>query len=152
MAKQNTKSTRKINKTNLAKKLEKTTKKVVAKSKFFVVKNKLELFDVVELSTKRPVFKNVGLSETANKISRTLKRTPNNNLNITVEKITDALRKHESDMMKHYNDIIFYKHTLKTTKDIERFYVTESRIEMSIGYFKHKKDTLHSYIHPASKD
>jgi len=152
MAKQNTKSTRKINKTNLAKKLEKTTKKVVAKSKFFVVKNKLELFDVVELSTKRPVFKNVGLSETANKISRTLKRTPNNNLNITVEKITDDLRKHESDMMKHYNDIIFYKHTLKTTKDIERFYVTESRIEMSIGYFKHKKDTLHSYIHPASKD
>lgn len=152
MAKQNTKSTRKINKTSLAKKLEKTTKKVVAKSKFFVVKNKLELFDVVELSTKRPVFKNVGLSETANKISRTLKRTPNNNLNITVEKITDALRKHESDMMKHYNDIIFYKHTLKTTKDIERFYVTESRIEMSIGYFKHKKDTLHSYIHPASKD
>lgn len=152
MAKQNTKSTRKINKTNLAKKLEKTTKKVVAKSKFFVVKNKLELFDVVELSTNRPVFKNVGLSETANKISRTLKRTSNNNLNITVEKITDALRKHESDMMKHYNDIIFYKHTLKTTKDIERFYVTESRIEMSIGYFKHKKDTLHSYIHPAFKD
>lgn len=152
MAKQNTKSTLKINKNNLAKSLETTTKKVIAKNKFFVVKNKHDLFDVVELSSKTPVFKNVGLSETANMISRTLKKTPKPNLNITVEKIHDALRKHESDMMKHYNDIVFYKHTLKTTKDIERFYVTESRIEMSLGYFKHKKDTLHSYIHPAIKD
>ena len=58
MVKQNTKSSRKISKTNLAKKLEKSTKKVIAKNKFFVVKNKSELYDVVEFATKNPIFKN----------------------------------------------------------------------------------------------
>lgn len=152
MVKQNTKSSRKISKTNLAKRLEKSTKKVIAKNKFFVVKNKSELYDVVELATKNPIFKNVGLSETANIISKTLKRTPRQNLSVTIEKIHEVLCKHENDMMKHYNDIIFYKHTLRTTKDIDKFYVIESRIEMSLGYFKHKKDTLHSYIHPVVND
>lgn len=150
MAKRNLKSTRnknKIDKSKVAKKLEQATKKVLSKNLFFSVKKKTGLYDIVEASSRQPVFKDVMLPETARRIVKTLSTTPKKKIPNTVLIIEKALHRYQRHVTKHYNDLIFYKHTMKTTKDTTKFYSTESRAEIAIMSLRNAKESLHSHIH-----
>tara|TARA_B100001939_G_scaffold334433_1_gene335394 strand:- start:427 stop:894 length:468 start_codon:yes stop_codon:yes gene_type:complete len=150
MAKRNSKYTRKknnIDKNKVAEKLEKATKKVLSKNLFFSVEKKTGLFDIVEASSRQPVFKDIYLPETARRITKTLTRTPKRKIPPTVEIIHKALNTYQNDVAKHYSDLIFYRHTMKTTKDTTKFYSTESRAEISLMKLRNAKDSLHAHIH-----
>ena len=149
MAKRNLKSIPKKAKKELAEKLDNTTKKVLAKNIFISVKNRSGLFDIVDATNKEPVFKNVYLPETARCIVKTLTKTPKKKLQNTILLIHKARNSYETPIIKHYNDLIFYRHTMKTTKDSIKFYSTESRAEIAIMKLKDAKEGLHSHIHPS---
>ena len=40
------------------------------------------------------------------------------------------------------NDLFFYKHTLKTTKDSVKFFSTEARIDISVSKLRYERDCL----------
>lgn len=150
MAKQNSKSIRKktkIDKRKVAKKLEHATKKVLSKNLFFSVQKKCGLFDIVEASSRQPVFKDVVLPETARRIIKTLSTTPKKGIPSTIITIDKALDTYQRHVAKHYTDLIFYKHTMRTTQDSIKFYSTESRAEISIMSLRNAKESLHSNIH-----
>tara|TARA_Y100000389_G_scaffold159196_1_gene160907 strand:+ start:1914 stop:2378 length:465 start_codon:yes stop_codon:yes gene_type:complete len=151
MAKQSTKQSHKkttnLDKKQVAKKLEIATKNVLANGLYFSVKTKEGLFDIVNATNKKIVCKDVYLPETAKTIVRTLKTTPRKKLNPTIHLINTAISKYQDEVTKHYNDLVFYKHTMRTTKDSEKFYVVESRADMSMMKLRHSKDHLHSHIH-----
>lgn len=147
MAKQNLKSIRKKTKQQLAEKLDTATKKVLSKNIFISVKNKQGLFDIIDATNKQPVFKDVYLPETARRIVTTLVKTPKKKLQNTIKLIHSARLKYEKPVAKHYGDLIFYRHTMKTTTDTTKFYATECRAEIAIMKLKDAKEGLHSHIH-----
>jgi len=149
MAKRNLKSIPKKTKKELAEKLDNTTKKVLSKNIFISIKNKSGMFDIVDATNKQPVFTNVYLPETARRIVTALTKTPKKKLHSTIKNISTARVRYETPIIKHYTDLIFYKHTMKTTKDTTKFYATECRAEISIMKLKDAKEGLHSHIHPA---
>ena len=151
MAKQSTKQSHKkttnLDKKQVAKKLETATKNVLAKGLYFSVKTKEGLFDIINATNKKIVCKDVYLPETSRTIVTTLKSTPTKKLNPTIHLINSAIFKYQDEVAKHYNDLVFYRHTMRTTKDSEKFYVVESRADMSMMHLRHCKDHLHSHIH-----
>lgn len=150
MAKQNTKSSHKhINKADVAKRLENATKHVLQKNIFFSVKNKNGFFDIVDATTKTPVLIDVFLPETARQIVDVLVKTSKKRLGYNIHSIKKTLDKYQPETIKHYNDLIFYKHTLKTTKDRDKFFVVETRAEIAMMRLRDLKKDMHSHLHPS---
>ena len=149
MAKQNTKqsSKGKLDNKQVAKKLETATKNVLSKGMYFSVKRNDGYFDIVLATNRTAVCKNVYLPETARTIVTTLNTTAKRKLSPTINIMNSAIRQYQDEVSKHYNDLIFYKHTMRTTDDNEKFYVVESRADMSMMKLRDSKDHLHSHIH-----
>ena len=57
-----------------------------------------------------------------------------------------TLKNYQNDVHKHLNDIFFYKHTMKTTKDNVLFYATEARVDMSLMKLRHCREELHNKL------
>ena len=57
-----------------------------------------------------------------------------------------TLRNYQDAVHKHLNDIFFYKHTMKTTKDNVLFYATEARVDMSLMKLRHCREELHNKL------
>jgi|TARA_R110000744_G_scaffold83665_3_gene163831 hypothetical protein len=148
MAKQNIKQSPKGNLDNkhVAKKLETATKNVLSKGMYFSVKTKSGEFDIVNATSRTAVCRGVYLPETARTIVTTLNSTARKKITPTLVIINTAIKKYQDDVTKHYNDLIFYKHTMRTTTDDEKFFVIESRADMSIQRLRSSKDNLHSHI------
>ena len=52
----------------------------------------------------------------------------------------------DHDIMKHFNDCIFYRHTMKNSKNDTAKFVAESRYEISADYTQELKKKLDRYI------
>ena len=52
----------------------------------------------------------------------------------------------DNEIMKHFNDCIFYKHTIKNSKNETARFVAESRYEISSDKTQQLKDKLDYYI------
>lgn len=48
---------------------------------------------------------------------------------------------------KHYNDALFFKNTMKKTKDIERRFVAETRYDLAATKTREAKEKLDAYIY-----
>jgi len=49
-------------------------------------------------------------------------------------------------MSKHYNDALFYKHSMKTSKDPVKREITETRLDIAISESEKVRSLLDNYI------
>ena len=57
----------------------------------------------------------------------------------------DRLQTKVQEFHKHFNDTVFYNHTLETSKDNFKKQVIISRLDLSISYLKMIKEDLINY-------
>ena len=150
MVKRNTKSTRKKltkkQKQDIANKLENTVQKVSKKGLFFKTKDKFGEWTIVDGKTKNVLFSGILLVESANIMLRTLNQANPKQLQKIIPSYQETLRNYQDAVHKHLNDIFFYKHTMKTTKDNVLFYATEARVDMSLMKLRHCREELHNKL------
>lgn len=148
MAKQNIKHTRKkpltkAKKKALATKLEQTVNKVSTKGLFFKTKTKGGDWNIVDGKNKKVVLENVLLVESANHILNSLNNSNQKQVKKLIHSYTGSLQQYQRPIFKHLNDIMFYKHTLKTTKSMVLFFSTEARVDLSLMNLRHAREELH---------
>lgn len=133
MAKQNTKSSlnNSIDKNKLYINLDNLAKNVANRGLYFVAKRKSGSFDVVDIKTKQPIFKEVVAIDIADRIAHCLNKTTANTYNATVQRINAVLRNYTSILTKHVLDIVHYEHIMKTTSDVVTYDSVEARISVS---------------------
>mgnify|MGYP001430843873 FL=1 len=150
MVKRNTKSTRKKltkkQKQDIANKLENTVQKVSKKGLFFKTKDKFGEWTIVDGKTKNVLFSGILLVESANIMLRTLNQANPKQLQKIIPSYQETLKNYQDAVHKHLNDIFFYKHTMKTTKDNVLFYATEARVDMSLMKLRHCREELHNKL------
>lgn len=59
---------------------------------------------------------------------------------------TDKILELEEKMSKHYNDALFYKHSIKTSTDPFKKEITETRLDIAIEESRRVRNILDSYI------
>ena len=151
MVKQNTKYTRKKRltkkqKLDIANKLENTVNKVSKKGLFFKTKNKNGDWTIVDGRTKKVLLDDILLVESANIILRTLTTATVKQLQKLIPTYKETLNKYHNPLQKHLTDIVFYKHTMKTTKETILFYATEARVDISLLKLRHCREELHNRL------
>ena len=151
MVKQNTKYTRKKRltkkqKLDIANKLESTVNKVSKKGLFFKTKNKFGDWSIVDGRTKKVLLDNILLVESANIILRTLTTASIKQLQKLIPTYDVTLKQYHNPLQKHLTDIVFYKHTMKTTTDTILFYATEARVDISLMKLRHCREELHNKL------
>ena len=151
MVKQNTKSTRKKRltkkqKLDIANKLESTVQKISKKGLFFKTKNKYCDWTIIDGRNKETIFNEVVLVESANIMLHALNHASPTQLKKMIPTFRTTLNNYQRPVQKHLTDIFFYKHTMKTTKDSTLFYVTESRVDMSLMKLRHCREELHNKL------
>ena len=57
-----------------------------------------------------------------------------------------TLKQYHNPLQKHLTDIVFYKHTMKTTTDTILFYATEARVDISLMKLRHCREELHNKL------
>ena len=101
----------------------------VAKKPVFVVSLNGNLYDILDYYTRRPVIQSIPSKGLAyflcDSFNKSKKKLP-------LESIQNCINSYS----KHYYDCIFYKHTIKTTKDSFKKQVTITRLDISIEYLK----------------
>ena len=147
MVNRNTKPTRKKRlskkkQQELAKKLESSVANVSKKGLFFKSRNKDGSYNIVDGAKKEVLVENILLPESANQILNTLKQANKKKIANLVEKFKVTLNVYQPSIEKHINDLFFYKHTLKTTKDSVKFFSTEARIDISVSKLRYERDCL----------
>ena len=58
----------------------------------------------------------------------------------------DEIKRLDNEIMKHFNDCLFYKHTMKTSKNETSRFVAENRYEISSDKTHSLKQKLDGYI------
>jgi len=151
MAKQNIKPTRKkpltkAKKKALATKLQQTVNKVSTKGLFFKTRNRIGDWQIVDGRNKSVVLESVLLVESANHILSSLNNSNQRQIKNLILSYTSSLKSYQREIFKHLNDIMFYKHTLKTTESLVLFHSTEARVDLSLMKLKHAREELHAKL------
>jgi len=142
MAKSNTKYSRNIDKKKLSKQLELISNNVARKAMFFSAKNMYDMYDIVDAKTQKPIIKNIIIHELAQTCANSLNRTDKNRVINKIAHIQKHLHKHRSELEKHYNDIFFYKNPMSTTSDEMRYFIVETRLDLSTHRLGHLVNKL----------
>lgn len=132
MAKASTKHSKKnIDKDTLSKRLEEISHNVARKGMFFSTTNTDGTYNIVDAKTKSPVILGLLDEDLAQLCASRLNKVPQNQLQQKLMYFKRQLVKYHSELEKHYNDIFFYKNTMATTDDEVRYFIIETRLEMS---------------------
>ena len=125
---------KKYNKPYIATKLDKIANNVAKRGVYIVVKTDPG-FNIINYITKEVVIENIPFSNIAN--------TVNKALNASKEKISVVnYQSHIDRYYKHFNDIQFYKHTIRTSKDLTKVFSAGCRLQDSI----HMMNSAREYI------
>lgn len=57
------------------------------------------------------------------------------------------IKKLDKEIEKNYNDAVFYKHTMRVTKDDTKFFVAQTRYDIAAAKTKYAKEELDKYIY-----
>ena len=133
MATKHTRKKRNFNKKHIAKKLGNITDKV-AKRGVFVAKKSDPGYDVINYITNEKYAENVPFLKTAKSICTTL-----NDKTIGSKPNSSSINRLCNLFYKHLNDINFYKHTIYTSKDLDRKLIAQTRMEESVIILKEVK-------------
>jgi len=127
------------NKKAVLEKLENITSNV-SKKPIYVVKKDGESYSVIHYISKKILISDVPFAKPAKNLANDIHKFKK----VNPEKIK-RLTAYIDSYYKHYNDAIFYKHTLKTTKDPEKFEIVEARLDMTLAYLRCVRDTLANF-------
>lgn len=58
----------------------------------------------------------------------------------------DKIKNLDNSLSKHYQDAVYYKHTMSVTKDSIKKDITQSRYELTVAYVKKYKTDLDTFI------
>jgi len=133
LATKHTRKKRNFNKKHIAKKLGNITDKV-AKRGVFVAKKSDPGYDVINYITNEKYAENVPFLKTAKSICTTL-----NDKTIGSKPNSSSINRLCNLFYKHLNDINFYKHTIYTSKDLDRKLIAQTRMEESVIILKEVK-------------
>jgi len=133
LATKHTRKKRNFNKKHIAKKLGNITDKV-AKRGVFVAKKSDPGYDVINYITNEKYAENVPFLKTAKSICATL-----NDKTIGSKPNSSSINRLCNLFYKHLNDINFYKHTIYTSKDLDRKLIAQTRMEESVIILKEVK-------------
>tara|TARA_B100000575_G_C23136950_1_gene660709 strand:+ start:1498 stop:1917 length:420 start_codon:yes stop_codon:yes gene_type:complete len=137
-----TKYTRKkqnYNKKHLAKKLDDLSNKV-AKRGVYVVRPAKPGFNIINYINNEVYVYSVPFKNTAKSICKIL-----NDKNAVSKPSSERIQKECDQFYKHFNDIHFYKYTIKTTKIMERRLIAQTRMDESVGMLKNIRQKLSYY-------
>jgi hypothetical protein len=124
LATRRTNKNKKFNKPHIANKLDKIANNIAKRGVYIVVKTNPG-FNIINYITKEVVIENIPYSNIAN--------TVNNTLNASKEKLSvNNYQTHIDRYYKHFNDIQFYKHTIRTSKDLTKVFSAGCRLQDSI--------------------
>jgi hypothetical protein len=124
----------KSNKAILAQKLTDLATNV-ARKPVFVISPNFGDYDILDYYTKQTIVKSIP--------SKNLARFLCDTLNKSKKKLPlQSIQHYINVYSKHYYDCVFYKHTIKTTKDIFKKHVTITRLDISIEYLKLAATTI----------
>lgn len=124
LATRRTNKNKKYNKPHIATKLDKIANNVAKRGVYIVAKTDPG-FNIINYITKEVVIENIPYSNIAN--------TVNNTLNASKEKLSvNNYQTHIDRYYKHFNDIQFYKHTIRTSKDLTKVFSAGCRLQDSI--------------------
>ena len=134
LATRRTNKNKKYNKPHIATKLDKIANNVAKRGVYIVAKTDPG-FNIINYITKEVVIENIPFSNIANTINKAL--------NESKEKLSVVnYQSHIDRYYKHFNDIQFYKHTIRTSKDITKVFSAGCRLQDSI----HMMNTAREYI------
>lgn len=136
LATKHTHKKRKYNPKFVAKKLEKLSSNVAKKGIFVVKKTKIG-YDIIDYIKKEVLIADIPFSKTANNFC--------DSLNKEGERGVAQLTHHVRVYHKHMNDIMFYKHTIRTSKDTTKVFTAGVRMQDSLGMVKEAKHHLAFY-------
>lgn len=112
----------------LAKKLTDIAANVAKKSVYVITLNN-ENYDILDYFTKKVVVHQIP--------SKNLAKFLCDSMNKTKRPLSvSAIQHHINVYSKHYYDCIFYKNTIKKTKDTFKRHVTITRLDISIEHLK----------------
>ena len=137
-----TKYTRKkqnYNKKHLAKKLDDLSNKV-AKRGVFIVRPAKPGFNIINYVNNEVYVYSVPFKNTAKAICKLL-----NDKDAVSKPSSERIQKECDQFYKHFNDIHFYKYTIKTTKIMERRLIAQTRMDESVGMLKNIRQKLSYY-------
>lgn len=101
----------------------------VARKPVFVISRTDSNYDIINYYTKVTIIHQVPSKGLANFLCDSLNKTKKK---LSIESIQYYINVYS----KHYYDCIFYKHTIKTTKDTFKKHMTITRLDLSIEYLK----------------
>lgn len=128
-----------MNKKVVAKKLDKLASNV-AKRGIFVVNKINNVFVVQDHISKNVVVDDIPLKQVADYLCQC-----KNKQKEPTEIVSAKLRNSMNAFWKFQTDIMFYRYTLKTTKDPIKYDMTEARLDDALGRLTHIKDELRHY-------
>lgn len=128
-----------MNKTQLAQKIDQLASNVARKGVFVVIKSN-DYFAVQEHLTKKIIASDLPLRNVADYLCEL--RNKGKDLGVNAKR---NLRNLVDQYFKLKNDIVFYKNTMKTTKDNDLFYATQARLYDAISRLESVKYQLKKY-------
>ena len=137
MATKHTHKKRNFNKKHVAKKLDKLASNVAKRGVYLIKKTDIG-YDIINYIKKEVVVQDIPFRKTASSFCETLNK----------EKgmcSTEGIKKHINMYHKHMNDIMFYKHTIRTSDDTTKVFTAGVRMQDSIGMVKEAKMHLAYY-------
>jgi hypothetical protein len=60
--------------------------------------------------------------------------------------VLDKVIKIDNDMAKHYNDALFFKHIIKTSKDQSKIQIRENRLDIALEESSKLRNSLDRFI------
>lgn len=101
----------------------------VARKPVFVISRSDSSYDIINYYTKAVAIREIPSKSLANFLCESL--------NIAKKKMPlETIQHYINVYSKHYYDCIFYKHTIKTTKDTFKKHMTITRLDLSIEHLK----------------
>ena len=137
LATKRTYKNRKYNKPHLAKKLDNMATNIAKRGVYIVAKTEPG-YNIINYITKEVILENIPFSKIENNI--------NKELNKSKEKV--SMRNYQSHIdryYKHHNDIQFYKHTIRTSKDVTKVFSAGCRMQDSIHMMNIAKEYIRSF-------
>lgn len=121
-------------KKTLAKKLSNIAQNV-AKKRIFIVKKTDPGYNILNYVTKEVLVQNIPFLKCANSVCKEYNKTQET-LGI------NSLQRHIDVYYKHFNDLQFYKHTVRTSNDKVRVFSAGVRMQESLYFVKEAKQQL----------
>ena len=131
MATKHTRKKSNYNTKHVAKKLDKLAYSVAKRGVYIVKKTKIG-FDIINYISKSVIVSDIPFSNTANSFCDKLNKEKG--LVSIIE-----LTKHINMYHKHSTDIVFYKHTIRTSDDPGQVFTAGVRMQDSLGMVKEAK-------------